>query len=425
MNEEFLYYIWIYYLKRLNLLTTDKKPLLIQKTGIRNRDSGPDFFNARVKIDDMLWAGNVEIHLKSSDWFKHKHQVDPAYDNIILHVVFEYDIPVRRKDGTIIPCIELKGVISNSLLETYQGFLKSRQWIPCAADIGKVNYFTVYNWLQRLAFERLEQKAEGIKQQLVQNNDDFQEVFYRLLMRAYGFKVNGDAFEQLALSLPYHILLKHKNDLLQMEALLFGQAGLIPEKSSEPYILKMNTEYHFLSRKYHLTPLSPDIWKFMRLRPSNFPTLRIAQLAQLIYRTSGLLHSILTADDIKMVYDLFTARTSNFWSKHYSFKKSHAFRPKKMGEASIYSLFINTVIPFVFVYGEEMGAPELKEKALNWLVKLPAEHNHIVSGFNKLGIHVQHAAQTQGLLQMKANYCDQKRCLACAVGHFLIKESAS
>ncbi|MBN2639716.1 MAG: DUF2851 family protein [Bacteroidales bacterium] len=425
MNEAFLYYVWTYYLKGLGLKTTSDQSLIIQKTGVKNENSGPDFFNAHVWIDDVLWAGNVEIHQKSSDWFKHKHQYDEAYGNVILHVVYECDVPVYRTDGFEIPCLELKNNINGGLYEKYQSFLTSKNWISCAADINKVDYFSLYSWFQRLAFERLEQKAEAIRRLLVQNNGDFQEVFYRTLMRGYGFKVNSDAFEQLAHALPYQILLKHKNDLLQLEALLFGQAGLIPQRSNDSYVIQMKAEYHFLSVKYNLKSLSPKIWRFMRMRPSNFPTLRIAQIAILIFRTSGLLNSVLTAGEMKMVYDLFTARTSSFWSTHYTFNKSHKFHPKKMGDESIYSLLINTIIPFVFVYGHEFNDDKMKDKALDWLSQIPAESNMVIRNFNKLGIQVQHAAQSQGLLQLKTKYCDQKRCLNCSVGHYLIKESVS
>lgn len=423
-HEAFLYYIWTYYLLGKQLQTVDGKKIVVLNIGERNVNSGPDFFNAQVKVDGIVWAGNVEIHRNSSDWFKHKHQYDEAYDNIVLHVVYEYDIPVYRHDGFRIPCLELKGKIDDRMYEVYQRFQLSKQWISCASDISKVEYLYLYSWLQRLAVERIEEKAATIREKMSHNKGNLQEVFYHTLMRAYGFSVNSDAFEQLALSLPYQILLKHKNDLLQLEALLLGQAGLLPEKSKEPYVQQLKAEYNFLAGKYELKPLPNFVLKYMRLRPSNFPTLRLAQLAQLIYRTSGLLHSILTTEDMKAVYDLFTARTSGFWSTHYSFKKSHALRPKRMGKESIYSLFINTIIPFIFVYGDETDNAELKEKALNWLAKIPAEHNNVVRNFNKVGVCVQHANQSQGLLQLKSNYCSQKRCLECSIGHYLIQTSS-
>ena len=424
MKEDFLYYLWSYYLKGQDLKTVDDYTVVIDKPGRRNVNSGPDFFDARVRINGTLWAGNVEIHVNGSDWFKHHHHLDPAYSNVLLHVVYECDVPVYRKNGSLIPCIELKPLVDGKLYETYQKYLLSKQWISCASDIQTVDHFVMYNWLQRLAFERLEEKATEIKNQLVFHKGDFQEVFYKFLMRAYGFNVNSTAFEQLAHSLPYPLLLKHKNDLLQLEALLLGQAGLLPEKPKESYVKQLAAEYKYLSEKYELKPLSPARWKFMRLRPSNFPTLRMAQIAQLIYRTSGLLDSILTASEMHAVYDLFTARTSQFWSTHYTFKRKHAHNPKKMGRASIFSLFINTIIPFVFVYGDEMSDRKMKEKALHWLSKIPTEHNAITRNFEKMGVFVQHAAQSQALLQLKTNYCNKKRCLECTVGHQLLKATS-
>lgn len=420
MNEDFLYYLWKYHLSGKTLTGTGNEKIYIQHPGQQNYDSGPDFFNGNIRIDDTLWAGNIEIHTKSSDWFHHGHQNDANYDNVILHVVYEDDRPVFRKSGKPIPTLVLKGKFNEKLLEKYQGFLLSKQWIPCQDDILKAGYFEILNWLHRLAIERLEQKAKEIEQMLKESKNDFREIFYRKLLRSYGFKTNSEAFEQLALSLPFSILAKHKYHLAQLEALLFGQAGMLNRNFSDEYPKQLQIEYQFLSQKYELKAIRPEAWKFMRMHPQNFPTIRIAQFAHLFYRSTALLQKILEAEKLNDVTNLLQTQASGYWLTHYRFDKPANSKPRKMGKPSIYLILINTIIPFVFVYGKRTNQPSLCEKAMDWLTSLPAEKNYITRNFNLLGIKPENALQSQALIQLKTFYCKNKQCLHCAIGHHLL-----
>ncbi len=422
MNEEFLYYLWTYYLKGKSFYTTNNEAITIINPGQHNEDSGPDFFNGQVRINDTLWAGNIEIHLKASDWYKHKHQDDPAYDSIILHVVYEADTAIHRKNNISIPTLELKGNFDESVFNKYQQFLLSDQWIACQQDITLVDHFAIRNWLFRLSIERLEEKSNRIQISLRNSESDFNEVFYIHLLRSFGFKTNSEAFEQLARSLPYLILAKHKNKLFQLEALLFGQAGLLRGDFTDAYPKKLKSEYQFLSQKYSLKPLNAGIWKFMRMRPANFPSIRMAQFARVIFQSSGLIQRILEAERLQDVLDLFSVATSDYWQNHFRFDHcSTSFSTKKLGKASIYLILINTIIPFVFVYGAYKQNDYQKEKALQWLEEIPAEKNSITKHFEALGIKSTNAIHSQALIQLKNRYCSQKRCLQCSIGHQLLR----
>ena len=421
MNEEFLYYLWAYYLAGKSFTGTRGENILIEKTGLRNIDSGPDFFNGRIRVDNTLWAGNIEMHVKASDWLQHGHQNDIAYDNIVLHVVYEADISIKRQNGDLIPTLELKGKFDENIFRKYQGFILSDQWIPCQNDIVHVNHFELRNWLYRLSIERLEEKSRLVLNSLASNKSDFNEVFYIHLLRSFGFKTNSDAFEQLGRSLPYLILARHKANLPQLEALLFGQAGLLRGDFKDHYPKQLKTEYQFLAQKYSLKPLNAGIWKFMRMRPANFPSIRMAQFAQMIYQSSGLIHKIMEAERLPDVIDLFRATASPYWQNHFRFDHLSPSSSKALGKSSIHLILINTIIPFVFVYGQYMQDEALKEKALNWLVELPAEKNSITGHFTDLGVVSRDAMQSQALIQLKNSYCNKKRCLQCSIGHQLIK----
>ncbi len=421
MNEEFLYYLWAYYLAGKSFTGTNAENILIEKTGLRNTDSGPDFFNGRIWINNTLWAGNIEMHVYASDWLKHGHQNDVAYDNVILHVVYEADISVKRQNGDPIPTLELKGKFDENIFLRYQGFILSDQWIPCQNDIADVNHFELRNWLYRLSIERLEEKSRLVLNSLANNKSDFNEVFYIHLLRSFGFKTNSEAFEQLGRSLPYMVLAKHKSNLTQIEALLFGQAGLLRGDFKDNYPNLLKAEYKFLAQKYSLRPLNAHIWKFMRMRPANFPSIRMAQFAQMIYHSSGLIHKILEAERLPDIVDLFRASASAYWQNHFRFDHTSPPSTKALGKLSIHLILINTIIPFIFVYGQNMQDEELKEKALRWLEALPAEKNGIISHFNELGIVARNAMQSQALIQLKNAYCNKKRCLHCSIGHQLLK----
>ncbi len=418
--ENFLIYLWKHRLINNELNTSEGSRLQIIHPGIRNNDSGPDFFNGRIKIDHTTWAGNIEIHVLSSDWFKHGHDNDPAYDNIILHVVYENDRPVYRKNGETIPTLELKGNFDERILENYHKFLELNKWIPCEEMIETVNRFDVLSWLDKLMAERLEYKAQEIENELNSTKQDFQEVFYRKLARNFGFKTNGDAYALLAQSLPLNILAKHKSQILQLEALLFGQAGMLKPNFKDDYPGLLKKEYAFLAEKYNLRPIDRKLWKFMRLRPANFPTIRISQFAQVIYRSSALLNKILEAPKLNDVIDFLKVDALDYWNTHFVFDKKAGSRKKRLGLASVHLILINTIIPFLFVYGRHKEDTGLQDKALSWLEQLPPESNAIIRRYSALGIKPKNAMESQALIEMKHNYCDDKRCLECRIGHVLL-----
>jgi hypothetical protein len=420
MKEDFLQFIWKHglYLKD-KLETTDGEALEIISAGQSNQDSGPDFFNARVRIGQTSWAGNIEIHQKSSHWYQHRHDSDAAYDNVILHVVEVHDKTVQVKNHQL-PTLVLG--YRDEILNNYENLLKSKHWIACQERLAEVDPFILRFWFSSLMIERLESKTGEIVKLLDQNKNNWNETFYQLLARNFGMKTNALPFELLAKSLPLNILSKHKNDLFQTEALLFGQSGLLNETLlGDDYFLSLRKEYSFMYKKYGLSGIESHLWKFMRLRPINFPTVRIAQLAQLIHHSSALFSQILETEDIDELRKLFKVTASGYWDTHYRFNKpSEENRPKVLGETAFNNLVINTIVPLLFVYGDQHMDQGMKDRALLLLEKLEAEENQIIRKWREAGIESRTAFETQALLQLKNNYCDQKRCLNCQLGAKII-----
>lgn len=422
MKEDFLHYIWkLKYFKTYDLKSASDEPIQIIKSGEHNLDAGPDFFNARIKIGNTLWAGNVEIHVKASDWVKHLHTGNKAYDTIILHVVYENDMDIKRSDGTSIPVLELKSYMQTDIWNRYVQLQQSAQWIPCQKRISEVDIFTVNHWLDRLLIERLESKTKGIADVLKLNKNNWEETFYQFLARNFGFKVNAVPFELLAKSLPLSYLGKHKNSLMQLEALLFGQAGLLEKNFVDEYPDELKKEYGFLRQKFNLHAIENQLWKFMRLRPISFPTIRIAQFAGLIYNSSGLLSQILDCRTLKQVESLFKIDTSLYWQSHFVFDKPSPEQAKKMGHSSIDNIVINTIVPFLFIYGIQKKNDIFKEMSLRLLEDMRSEKNNIISKWKALGIKSDTAYTSQGLIQLKNEYCIQKKCLNCTIGSTLIQ----
>ena len=422
MKEDLLHFVWR--TKRFDLSdlkTTEGEEIQIQSFGEHNTHAGPDFFNAKIKIGDTLWAGNVEMHLNSSDWNKHNHSNDRAYDNVILHVVLEEDEPIFRKSGERIPALALKKRISEKLSKTYLKLLHNEYWIPCQHHFFEVTEMKRNIWLDRLLVERLESKTDIIHQRLEQNKQHWEETFYQFLARNFGVKVNNDAFEQLARATPLIHLSKHKNDLFQIEAMLFGQAGMLEEDFEDDYPNRLKKEYNFLKKKYQLEPIDKVNWKFMRLRPANFPTIRIAQFAQLIFQSAHLFSKILEAKNVEALEKLFKIEPSDYWKTHYTFDNESEEKPKKLGKTAIHLFIINTIAPFLFVYGRQKAESAFQDKALALLESLKPEKNSIIDGWKNLGVKPESAAQTQALLQLKNEYCNQKRCLECSVGAAILK----
>lgn len=424
MDEEFVIYLWRHKLinfDQIGINDTNEK-IQILSVGTKNSDSGPDFFNARIKIDKTIWAGNIEVHVKSSDWKKHHHEADTSYDNIILHVVYIDDTPVHRINGERIPTIQLKGNFDNSILAKYQAFIANTNWIPCEHQIKLIDNFTRFAWLESLCIERLEEKAQSIGKQLDLSQQNFTEIFYRHLCRNFGFKTNADAFELLARSLTFQILSKHINRLDQLEALLFGQAGMLEMDFFDDYPIKLKNEYEFLSEKYKLVTLDSKIWKFLRMRPSNFPTIRISQFANLLYAYSGLLMNALQLKRLDDIRDLMKVDANEYWRNHSNFDRLSKSKSTLLGSASIDLILINTIIPFTFIYGRIFKMKEAEEKALLWYEQIKPEKNSISIKFSNLGLNINNAKQSQAVIQLKTNYCEHKRCLSCRFGHALISK---
>lgn len=423
MTEEFLYYIWKYRLMDHQLRTTSGEPVSVIHPGMQNKDSGPDFFNARIKINKTEWAGNVEIHIYSSDWYQHKHQLDKAYDNIILHVVFIDDKPVLRQNSEPIYTLELKGHFNQSLYERYAYFMTNKNWIPCEKLVQGVDRFVINNWIDRLMIEKLENKAADISSHFVNNKSDWEQTFYEFLARNFGFKVNGTPFQLLAKSLPLKVLIKHKDDKFQIEALLFGQAGLLQSTFKDGYPKRLKKEYAFLKKKYKLKAIDQHLWRFMRLRPSNFPTIRISQFADMIYKSFHLFSSVLGSKGLTDLIDLFDISVSDYWKTHYAFDKVSPRRNKTISTKTIHLIIINTVVPFLFVYGRYRNNQLLIDRALKLLDQLPGEQNAIIKQWDKLGLSVRSSFQTQALILLKNSYCKHKRCLNCSIGNEILKNT--
>lgn len=422
MNEEFLAFAWNYNLyQSTDLRTSDGESIRVESVGIRNDHAGPDFFQAKIRIGETLWAGNVEIHTHASDWNRHGHQRDPAYDNVILHVVFRNDVPVHTTTGRAIPALALDELLNLDVYDKYQQFLRSKSWVPCERQLESMDQLTLRSWLDRLMIQRLERKTQEILQALDQRQYDWAEVFYIFLARNFGFKVNADPFERLARSLPWRTLAKHRDNIHQVEALLFGQSGLLPADPEDAYSDLLATEYRHLKQKFSLEPLQQSVWRFMRMRPSNFPTVRLAQFAGLIHHTEGWFAQMLELRSVEEFRAMFQPPVTEYWNTHYRFGKSAAKRSRLLGAGSIDILLINTVVPFLFIYGRQKGQPAYEERAINLLERLNAEQNTIVKKWGERGVKAMSALDSQALLELKANYCNEKKCLICSIGNRILR----
>lgn len=423
MSEEFLYYIWSQKLFNPELETTKGETLVVESTGFRNDDSGPDFSDARIRIGETLWAGNVEIHVKASDWFKHNHESDPAYQNIVLHIVYECDVEIDNTSREHIPCVELKGAMSRLLYHKWKNLIDSKKWVPCEGSLKQVPDLIKSNTLDRLLIERFESKVSAIDESLKRVNQDWEVVFFRALAENFGFHVNGAPFEILARSFDYRILQKLQHDPILLEALLFGQAGLLNENLSDEYNQKLVKEYDYLQHKHQLQPMLGHTWKFMRMRPVNFPSIRIAQLAALYNQQQHLFSKVLECHSIDQLGKLFDIQASSYWDSHYTFGKPSKQLSKKLGQGSFELLLINTIAPFLFVYGRQQLKDEISERALEFLYQVPAEVNSVIKKWTVAGMKAKHAGQSQALLQLKKHYCAYTKCLDCQIGNYIISSN--
>ncbi len=424
LSEDILHFVWKYQLfTTQDLRTQSSKPIRVIQVGNHNHHAGPDFMAARMVIEGVEWGGNVEVHVRASDWERHRHHRDNAYNNVVLHVVYEYDKPVYRADGTLLETLELKPRISSTVLPRYRELMSGMWWIPCEKLIHKVPSFHLSQWLSRLLMERFEHKISVIYETLDQQRGSWEDTCYIWMARSFGFKVNSQAFEQLARSLPQSVIAKHKHNRLAVEALFFGQAGMLEDRVfKDAYPQALQREYAHLRRLHSLQPMDAAIWRFMRTRPGNFPTVRIGQFAALCLRSTQLFATITGTTEIRSLKALFDELPINhYWQKHYRFDEPSAIRGNQLGERSIDALLINVVAGIMFAYGKYIGKETYIYRAIALLEELKAEDNAVLGRFSALGVNAAHAAESQALLQMKAFYCDKKKCLDCGVGLQLIK----
>jgi len=415
-KEDFLHYIWKFQKYDLGALQTEQgKKITIIHPGYHNDDAGPDFLNARIKLDNNLWAGNIEIHKHSSEWRQHKHHLDPAYDNVILHVVYEDDKPAIYKNKKLIPTLVLKKRIQEDKINQYQNLVFNPSWIPCASKITTVDPIIKSFWLSRMATERLEEKTKRILPNLQLLKNDWDRLAYHLIAQYFGLKVNNEAFKRLIESIPFEVILKCKNDLRQTEALLLGHANLL-QLASDEYSFQLQKEYDFLSKKYKLHKMLAHEWKFSRMRPTNFPGLRIAQLAQIINREGRIFRKILSVNNLEELRKLFSATASSYWDQHYRLGKLSKQSSKRIGIKTLDVLIINVAVPLIFSYGVKLDEQDYKDKAISLLEEIPPEQNKIIKKWKECDFIAKNAVHSQALLYLKRNYCDEFKCLSCAIG---------
>lgn len=417
MKEEFLYYLWENRLLDKSLTTTCGEEVTILSVGVRNSDAGPDFLDAKIKISNTLWVGHVEMHVNTSDWFKHGHQNDKAYDNVVLHVVYHNDN--ERLD---IPTIEVVGHFDDSIYNRYTYFMRSRHWVACEKQISGIQPFTWLSWLERVIVERLEEEVAEVRQRLIANNYDWEETLYQRVMRYLGLKVNNDAFEWLSRLLPLKILRKHLDNPTLIEAMFFGCAGFLEKEFIDPYPLLLQREYKVMKSKFNLISMPENYWKFLRLRPPNFPTIRIAQMSAIVISYDNLLSKILSINDIGEFYSFFNIETNDYWATHFLFEKASKYQKKTLGSTSIDIIIINAIVPVLFCYGIMHDDQKLKDKSINFLGELKPENNLVVRSFIKMGLSVRDAQQSQATMHLYERYCRRRRCLECRVFTAIIKD---
>lgn len=425
--EELLHYVWQQKLLPVHPLTTqDGETIEIIDPGLHNTNAGPDFFNAKIKIGGMLWVGNVELHDRASDWHRHHHDNDPNYDNVVLHVCRVIDADITTPSGRRLPQMQLD--IPESVLQNHRELLNELRYPPCYRVIPQLPRISVHSWLNVLTIERLEAKTQRIFDLLDRHHGDWEQTAFITLARNFGFGVNADAFEFWAQNLPLQAAAKHRDDLFQIEALFFGQAGMLNAATLEParqddYFKHLAAEYAFLKQKFSLKPIAYKNWRFLRLRPQNFPSIRLAQLAKLYHSREADFACLLEAQDIKSVRALLSHGVSDYWQEHYTFGKSAPKQPKTLQNSSIDLILINTIVPLLFAYGKYRQDEALCERAIDFLEKAKTEHNVITRIWDEVGIEAQNAADSQALIQLKLRYCDRKDCLRCRFGAAYLRKT--
>ena len=421
MKEDFLHYLWKF--KKFdtsNLTTSNGEKLTIENSGSYLQLAGPDFFNSQITIENQKWAGNVEIHLKSSDWYAHHHERDSNYDSVILHVVWEHDVEIFRKNNTEIPVLILKDLVSKETLNNYHSLVSPKSWIYCEKQINSVNSFIMLSWQERLFFERLERKSKPIFDSAESTLHDWDAILFCQLAKNFGLNTNGDSFYNMANSIPFSIIRKEGNELFNLESLFFGIAGLLEINKEDHYYKKLKGNFDYLVQKYQLNTNSNVPLQFFKHRPDNFPTIRVSQLANVYYCQQQLFSKIIKADNVVIIYEIFDKSVSEYWETHYQFDKISPKKKKALSKSFIDLLIINTIIPLQFAYAKSQGK-EISEKLISLLNQVRPEANAIIDKFSSFGLKAQNAFETQALLQLKNEYCNKSRCLECTIGMELLK----
>jgi hypothetical protein len=424
MKEDFLHYLWKFKkFDSTNLKTFNGETIAIVHSGQYLKLAGPDFFNAQIIIGKQKWAGNVEIHIQSSDWYLHHHETDSAYENVILHVVWKHDAEIFRKNNTEIPVLELRHYVENETLENYQSLTLQKSWIFCERQLASIDEFVLRNWQERLFFERLERKSIPINQILSETGNDWEMALFCLLAKNFGLNTNGDIFMQIAQSIPFSVIRKEQPEPENLEALLFGRAGLLDVEKEDIYFKYLKSSWEFLSHKYQLPESHIEPVQFFKHRPDNFPTIRLAQFARLYHRQQHLFSKVMAIDSAASFYDIFKMDVSGYWQSHYQFDKLSPKKPKPLTVSFMDLLLMNSIIPLQFAYAKSQGK-DISEQLIALIASLPAEKNVIVEKFSSFGMKSKTAFETQSLLQLKNEYCNKSRCLECAIGAELMKASA-
>ncbi|VAW12151.1 FIG00650353: hypothetical protein [hydrothermal vent metagenome] len=423
MREDLLHFIWKYKKLELgNLVTSKNEKIQIVDFGTHNHLAGPDFFNAKVNIDGQLWAGNIEIHIKSSDWYAHGHEEDVNYDNVILHVVWQDDTSVFRKDSSEIPTLELKNYISETLLKRHQKLFDKKDvgFINCEKSIGDIDSFIVQNWLERLYFERLERKSNDVFKLLKQSNNDWEKVLFVLLLKNFGLKINGDSFMSIAQALDFSVVRKIRNESMALESVLFGLAGFLEDRTIvDSYYIELKKEFAFLNNKFDIQRTGIQKPEFFKLRPPNFPTIRLSQLTNLYAEHQNLFTEIIHTSSLDDMYKVFNIAASKYWNNHFTFGKESKKSRKRLTTKFIDLLIINTILPLKFCYAKHLGK-DVNDEILDIISSIKREDNSVVDNFMKLGVDLKNAKDSQSILQLYNGYCVENRCLECAIGSSLL-----
>ena len=424
--EQLLHYTWKHKLYPLKELTTnDGQRVEIIDPGLHNRNAGPDFFNAKIRIGSTMWVGNVEIHDKSSDWYQHGHDKDSRYDNVVLHVAAELDTEVMKSNGEYIPQLQLS--VPDDVLQHYDELQRTDEYPPCYKVIPDLSALIIHSWMAALQTERLEQKTEAIRKRAELCNGSWEDAYFVTLARNYGFGINGEVFEQWAYNIPLNAVAHHRDDLFQIEAIFMGQAGLleldsIPEyyqkdALNDGYFAKLRNEYQYLAHKFSMKPIDFKLWRFLRLRPQNFPHIRISQLANLYYQQKAGLSQLIECETLDELKNVLKSQVTPYWETHYTFGSTSPKNEKHLSYGSINLLMINTAIPMLFAYGRHTTKEVLCDRAFDFLEQLKAENNHIIRMWQQVGLPVKTAGDSQALIQLKKEYCDKKECLHCRFGY--------